>query len=218
MSQLQLTAVEIEEPAYKTQPQGRIDWLKVYHKDETVGKKFNHLPQPIPWTDDFETNVADTLEWLYRSGMKNENRFYPDSLFNEATDHWFRSERLPGEFVHVCYPQEMLAYRGRYDSIFAAIQEGGNITQAIKAIDSARSVLWGAYGCTGSDGKKVQPKPEDEATVDFHGSAMELHGSDIPYKHWKQEWTYHCSRCGSDIPKSIRLSIFLEMKLAKALA
>lgn len=179
-----------------------LDWESVYQPDRGTKtmKKFAQLSASIPWGMDFEENVWTTLEWLVRDGRKEEIRYNPDPLLNPVRDGWYNSEFDEGRFFHVCYPQDMLKFRGQYDSLRMQLMDSpDDLRKGKELLKDCKARLWSAWNCVGADGDRVEP----EAPVD------ELYVA-TPYFEWPREWTNQCSRCCAPLPKALRMWVKLQ--------
>lgn len=180
-----------------------IDWKEIYvHRGEARKMKFSILPRTIPWAGDFQENVDLTVEWLFREGKSDEIRFSKEEVIIEATNGWYTVESQPGQFLHCCYPQDMLKFRGQYENLRHQIM--GSDTQTLSTItetaESARTLLWSAWNCLGGDGRRIEPRYD---SVDKLG--MPMLQPMIPPNEWEQVWTYRCYKCCEDLPKALKL-------------
>lgn len=200
-----------------------IDWKNVFSAEEEVGRKFDRLPKPIDWTMDYEQNLIDTMEWLFRAGTKKSIQLCTGQQFELMTDRWYRYAPLEGLYYHICYPREMLMYRQRYDSLHAQVVDVHSLTGALDRLKLARQALWSGWRCFGHDGKLMEPKMDEEFVSEtdpndkWKFSQVFQEGERIPYKYWKQNWRKRCSICSEDLPKQLRMNIFVYKKLKDAL-
>jgi len=194
----------------------RIDWNEIYSKDEVVGKKFDHLIKPIPWTDDVDQNTSDTLEWLLRSGRSKEVRYSEEPVINKIVDAWYRYEAVEGQFYHVCYPKELLMYRMRYDGLYDHVTASKDLMGAIDRNKRAKTALWSAWRCFGQDGGRIpQETPEDISTK--NDMVITWREAEDQFSNWRQHWNNKCSRCSESLPRSLQMAVILQIKLAAAL-
>ncbi len=180
-----------------------VDWKKIfvaYNEGEARKKKFQILPKVFPWAGDFQENVELTLEWLIREGKSDEVRLSKEPVTNVVKDGWYTLEAEPGHFIHVCYPREMLKFRGQYESLRQQIMGECSDEHLLKTVletaEAARTKLWSAWGCIGHDGERVEPDWDKLNTTDHFELAS--------FQNWPQKWTYNCSKCCSDLPKSLQ--------------
>ena len=176
-----------------------IDWSNIYaayNEGEQRKMKFQILPKSLPWAGDFQENVDLTLEWLIREGKADDVRLAEEPVVNIVSNQWYTIESEPGRFVHVCYPQEMLKFRGQFESMRERLVMSFDIQLNIEA---ARTQLWSAWNCIGGDGKRVEPGYDSDS----------LDGEDltpvVPYLDWPREWNYRCFKCCEDLPKNLKL-------------
>lgn len=182
-----------------------VDWKAIYRRDDIKStsrhKKFSILPGLLPWEPTGAENLWATLEWLIRDGRKDDVRFSETAVTNHVREHWYRSEIEEGRFIHICYPTEMLKYRGQYEALHQHLKETEqqDIMHLHELAAAARLKLWSAWNCIGSDGNKVEPVyPVEE----FH----EL----VPYQLWDQEWQNQCSKCCDPLPKALQMWVKLQ--------
>lgn len=219
MSNLDVTAMDFQVEMTPS----HIDWSAVFSKEEEVGRKFDRLPQPIPWTMDYEQNLIDTMEWLFRAGTKEVIRLCPGQQFELMNDRWYKYAPLEGLYYHICYPKEMLMYRTRYDALHAQVVGNNDLKGARDRIKLARQALWSGWRCFGHDGKLREPRHDEEFVSETDPNDRWVYSTvfneneRIPYKYWKQNWRKRCSICSEDLPKQLRMNIFVLKKLKDAL-
>ena len=179
-----------------------IDWKDIYapkNEGEPRKAKFQILPKVIPWAGNFQENVELTLEWLIREGKADEVRFSKEPVTDVVREDWYTLEAEPGHFIHVCYPQEMLKFRGQYESLRAQIMDGAvgeQHTTIMEKADACRVLLWSAWNCLGHDGQRSEP--------DYSTLPSDTYVELAKYENWPQKWTYECTRCCSALPRSLQ--------------
>lgn len=188
-----------------------IDWREIYRSnDDGRVKKFVELPRIIPWGSEFEENITITLEWLLRDGRNDDIRYSKEPTVNFVRDNWYRAEFEEGRFLHCCYPQDLLKFRGQYEMIINQIKELDeiNMLEIKELADNARSRLWSAWNCFGGDGEKQEPKVE-KFTDDLQF---------IPsYQEWPRVWSNSCKKCCDPLPKALQIWVkFQHSKLKDA--
>lgn len=191
-----------------------IDWSNVYHRDEPQGKKFERLPKPIRWTQDFDQNLADTLEWLVRSGRSPKVRYSNETTVNHNVDSWYQYALVDGIFFHICYPQDLLMFRQRYDGLFLNLEMQKEISGSALRLKNARNQLWNAWHCIGVDGNRRQDNKDPERITDVGGENLVFEAADAAsWRGWKQYWDNKCSRCSTPLPKALQAWIVLQIRL-----
>lgn len=180
-----------------------VNWKEVYHphvEGESQKSKFQILPKVFPWAGDFQENLNQTVEWLIREGKNDDVRFDPEPVIVEAGNGWYTLEHEPGQYVHCCYPQGLLKFRGQYENVRQGIMGNAveNLSTITESAESARTLLWSAWNCLGGDGKREEPKMgRDEDEAGFITIA--------PPSEWPRVWNYRCFKCCEDLPKALKL-------------
>ncbi len=182
-----------------------VDWKTVYHPHivgEARKMKFQILPKVFPWAGDFQENVDLTVEWLVREGKDDKVRFSEEPAIVEATGNWYTIESEPGQFLHCCYPADMLKFRGQFEALRHQIMGSDvqNLSMITETAEAARTMLWSAWNCLGGDGKRIEPAYDmkDE-------SGLPTLQPIIPPSEWPREWKYRCYKCCEDLPKALKL-------------
>ncbi len=181
-----------------------INWTKVYSSTRHLGRtmKFDVLPNSIPWGESVEENLWMTLEWLVRESRGEHIRFSKEPMLRPVRDDWYQAEfeNDDGRFVHICYPSDILKFRGQYEGVKRSLEESSCMQQEQQQLrKQAQQLLWSAWGCIGNDGERTKPPPP---------SSDEIY---IPIWHeWAREWKNQCSRCCAPLPKSLQMWIKLQ--------
>lgn len=168
------------------------------HLNDTNPNALMKFDQPIgliPWTDNYLQNVSLTLEWLVRDHRRAAIRLCAEPLCSHVKEHWYHCDFDEGIFYHVCYPKDILNYRVQYESaysIYKYLPPKDMSSEALQLIDSCKNLLWIQWKCIGKDGEYTYK-------INKNTNEKELY---IKYR-------YLCSRCGSDMPKSIRMFTLL---------
>lgn len=160
---------------------------------QKFNKKFDMPIRPVPWSSDFMENISITLEWLIRDHRNDTIRLSEDKVLNHIKDCWFRSEYYEGEYVHVCYPQELLKFRTEYDSVYdqlVNLSAKEMSSNCLKLRQRLKDLLWYQWKCLGKDG--VKNKCTEKIT-----------------------YLYSCDRCGTDMPKAIKAYAILTQSKIK---
>lgn len=155
-------------------------------------KKFEIPIRPIPWSDSYKENVSLTLEWLIRDHRHDTLRLQDGPLHSHIKEFWYHSEYYEGLYAHVCYPQELLTFRTQYDGLFEQFSNLPLSEMSSKALllrKKLKNLLWVQWKCIGKDG--IINKDDGKIT-----------------------YSYFCDRCGTDMPKAVKMySILTQSKL-----
>jgi hypothetical protein len=183
-----------------------VNWKEVYHpyiEGEPRKMKFKILPKVFPWAGDFQENVDLTVEWLVREAKDDEVRLAEESVIENAGNGWYTLEHEPGQFLHCCYPQDLLKFRGQYENVREHIMGNAveNLSTITESADAARTLLWSAWNCLGGDGKRIEPEYKTEFAP---GEVIEYQPI-IPANEWERQWNYKCFKCCEDLPKALKL-------------
>lgn len=165
-----------------------IVWKDVYSKSEETGQKFAHPIKPIRWTLDYEQNLAETLEWLVRSGRSKKIREQKASTINLVRDRWYRFDPREGVFFHICFPQDMLNFRSQYDGLYSDMENLKEFKGAHIRLAQTTGMAWNAYKCVGWDGMD-----QDERD--------------------RQVWKDKCWRCGTPLPNALKAWVVMQVRL-----
>ncbi len=184
-----------------------VNWSEVYtHRIEGEARKmkFAILPRVLPWAGDFQENVDLTLEWLVREGKADEVRFAKEPVINAVRDGWYTVEAEDGQYLHCCYPADLLKFRGQYENLRSQIM--GTDTETLSTMmakaESARTLLWSAWNCIGGDGKRTEPSANGIQVNDDGSRQIQLL---IQPSEWPRTWTYKCYKCCEPLPKGLQL-------------
>ena len=178
-----------------------VDWPALYNTEGPKRSKFDSILPPPEWDRDYQANIRITAEWLWRNGKKSEIILMEEDLLQPTRDNWFNTSLDDGEFIHVCYPDEMIKFRRQYETLWANINfllgEGtdgacGSLALIRNQSSNAKGLLWSGWKCLGFDGKYTPIVYTDEKT-------------EIQPLEWKPVWTYRCSRCAAKLPKSLEM-------------
>lgn len=182
-----------------------LDWATIFYpkiEDGIQRKKFDILPRVLPWAGDFQENVDLTVEWLVRDGKRDEVRLARAPVINVVRNGWYTIEAEDGQYLHCCYPQDMLKFRGQYEALRGQIMgtDVENLSNVTQTAESARTLLWSAWHCLGGDGRRVEPtdNPTDKL-------GMPMIQPLTPSGEWPRKWTYQCFKCCEDLPKNLKL-------------
>lgn len=185
-----------------------IEWETLLSAQQTGYKKFEELPTPPPWTQDMDDNLRITVEWLYREGKNFESRFYPEDLLVAVTDNWFKNEKYPGHFVHLCYPNELMSFRRKYECLFDTIKHSLKDPDPSLNMKTqcavARNTLWAGWACLGTDGVLAPPPLTREE--ECAGGVAHLKS----YDEWVFIYNNKCDRCSSNLPKGLQIWVKLQ--------
>ena len=183
-----------------------VDWQEVFHpyiEGEVRKMKFSILPKVFSWTSDLQENIDLTVEWLIREGKADDVRLSLEPVVASATNGWYTVESEPGQFLHCCYPADMLKFRGQYETLREQLVEVDVQTLSVitQTAESARTLLWSAWGCLGGDGSRVAPyyPPDNDA------DGIPVYRQIVPPSEWPRVWNYRCYKCCEDLPKSLKL-------------
>ncbi len=183
-----------------------VNWNDVYApviEGEPRKMKFAILPKLFPWVGDFQANVDLTLEWLIREGKADEVRLSQEPVINAVRDGWYTVEAEPGQYLHCCYPQDLLKFRGQYETLRGQIMGSNveNLSMINQTAESARKLLWSAWNCIGGDGKRIEPDYEPLVDEDGHKTFQLI----VSSNEWPRKWNYTCRICCEPLPKSLQL-------------
>lgn len=188
-----------------------IDWGFVFDNySESGDKKFTRVVNNIPWTPDVDDNLWMTVEWLYRNGRVIDVRLAEDPVLYPVKEGWYMSEAESGQFIHICYPQDLLKFRTEYEGLRNLLLTDtlcqSQVARGQEIVKQALRKLWMAWNCLGVDGNKVDPasleEPDDEDAL--RTTAI------VPYKNWPREWKQKCPRCSAALPKNLQIWVKLK--------
>lgn len=189
-----------------------IDWVKTFPSEyDAERKKFERLPQTIPWGTDADENLWMTIEWLLRENRVNEIRYCEDPIIYPMRDGWFKAEFEDGRFIHACFPKDLFKFRLQFEAAAMNFRmiEPSDVQAHFRAIDAARQKLWCAWKCFGGDGRREEPKVY---TYDENATDADLDLFLAP-KGWPRVWKNRCFRCQSDLPGALQAWVSMQYKL-----
>jgi len=182
-----------------------IDWAIYFPriKKGVDDGKFKVLRQPAPLTQDYLTNVARVMEFMWRCGRNADVTVTPSSLFVPVRDMWFivDHEHYEGIYFHCCESRQMLMFYTRYQHYYEQYMAARKTPEMFHNVQDVakmcRETLWGVYNSTGCNTHFHDRDHNDWFNDDWRDTPRIRANDTLEF--------YSCSRCIKPMPKQIVL-------------